>query len=168
YHAMARAGAYFGAENGRVINVTGPKLLATAEASDGTASTSEAVLDPSTWLVGARDGRTTRFGFGGDATPLEAFAVEYGYEHEVPRALDVVLKFAYDPALLEVQPRRTGSGGSNLVWQAGPGAPGEYWVRLTGTVPAGHGIIGDFPFRFKPGGKAPATLGTVTVYYPAP
>ena len=45
-------------------------------------------------------------------------------------------------------------------------APGEYWVRLTGTVSAGAGSIGSFPVRVRPQGAASGVLGSVTLHYP--
>ncbi|MGH7570845.1 MAG: hypothetical protein ACREMK_03240 [Gemmatimonadota bacterium] len=39
-------------------------------------------------------------------------------------------------------------------------------MRLTGSVPAGEGLIAAFPFRLRAGARAPRELGTLTIYYP--
>ena len=54
---------------------------------------------------------------------------------------------------------------SGVTIQAGVGTPGEYWVRFTGTVPEGNGLIAGLPFRLLPGARAPReSTATLTIY----
>ena len=119
------------------------------------------------WIAGAKDGGTTRLGLGDAKLRAgEAVLFEYGYVHDAPRTLDTVFKFVYDPAILEPLPLQPGGGASGLAQEAGIRAPGEYWVRLSGEVPAGEGSIAAFPFRLRAGARAPKDLGRLTIYYP--
>lgn len=78
--------------------------------------------------------------------------------------MDVVFKFIYDPRVLVPAKVEAGPGGAGLVRTTGVRRPGEYWVRLTGRVPAGQGRIVAFPFILRSGATVPASLGEVTLY----
>jgi hypothetical protein len=88
----------------------------------------------------------------------------YAYAHDVPRSIDVVFKYVYDPAVFEPMPVESGVSGVTI--QAGVSTPGEYWVRFTGTVPEGEGLIAGLPFRLLPGAKAPrVSAASLTIYF---
>jgi len=162
---MRRSVNFFGAENGEDINVTGPKIVgggAQALTGEGLASLG---FDPAQlWLQNAVDDGTTRI-------PLDAVAFRqtdvvsfsYAYAHDAPRSIDMVFKYVYDPAIFEPLPVEAGV--SSVTIQAGIGAPGEYWIRFTGTVPEGNGLIAGLPFRLLPGARAPKeSTATLTIY----
>jgi hypothetical protein len=168
FFRMFILGSYFGAENGRDIDITGPKTTSGSEAAAMAAEEPPPkAIDPTPWIAGATDGGTTRLGLGDlKLRAGEAVVFDYGYVHEAPRAIDVVFKFVYDPAVLEPLAFQPGGGATGLAVEAGAGAPGEYWVRLTGTVPTGTGLVAGFPFRLSPDARVPKELGTLTIYYP--
>jgi hypothetical protein len=156
---------FFGAENGKDINVTGPKIIGAGAQALTTQLAASLGFNPvELWLQNAIDDGTTR-------VPLDAAAfrqtdvvsLSYAYAHDVPRTIDVVFKYVYDPAVFEPLPVEAGVSG--VTNQAGVGTPGEYWVRFTGTVPEGEGLIAGLPFRLLPGAKAPReSAGTLTIY----
>jgi len=168
FYRMANSGAFFGAENGREIFVSGAKLLSTL---GGGPEVGTSPLSPETtgsWTAGAEDAGETALPLGRAALEGGGAVLEYTYHHAVPRDLDVVLAFTYDPDVVEPLPPRPGPGASRLAVRAGPGEEGEFWVRLTGTVPSGEGRIADLPFRRVEGAAVPAdgAPGTLTVHYP--
>ncbi len=164
FYQMEHSALRFGEENGRDI------FVSSKTSSSAVSDPLTAVLgfDPQeSWTKGAVDGGTSPLVL--DASVLEeggVAALEYTYWHAVPRRLDVVLEFAFDPAVLEPLIPVAGDGAAGLERTFGLAAPGEYWVRLTGTVPAGQGLILAFPFRLLPGAKMTPDLGTLTLYYP--
>ncbi len=109
---MKHNGTFFGAENGRDIQVTGPKLSSASQtASMATVEAAAATIDPGPWITGAIEGGTTRLGLGDNKLRVgEALLFEYGYVHEVPRTIDVVFKFVYDSAVLEPLPVQPAGG----------------------------------------------------------
>jgi len=168
FYRMTNDGTFFGVENGREIFVSGAKLLATLGEGPEVGTTSLSPETNGSWTAGAESGGETPLPL--DRTALEAGGVvlEYTYHHAVPRDLDVVLRFGFDPDVVEPLPPRPGPGAARLTVRAGPGEEGEYWVRLAGTVPSGEGRIVDLPFRRVEGARVPAEgdLGTLTVFYP--
>jgi hypothetical protein len=168
YHQMAHAGYFFGEENGRYINVIdGNFLSGESAASMATQSMMEEAADPQSWLVGARATKPMRFGPGTRILgPGEAQLLTYRYQHASPRTIDVVFQIVVDPTRAEILSPQVESGGTSLGWQVASVSPGEYWVRLTGTVSAGAGSIGSFPVRVRPQGAASGVLGSVTLHYP--
>lgn len=167
FYKMSKS-TFFGAENGRDILVTAPKggTLAALDAAGPQALSAETVA---AWVAGAEDAGTTELPIAPDALLSNGTVVlEYSYVHEASRALDIVFKFTFDPGVLEALRIEPAEGAAGLVIESGLVAPGEYWVRLTGTVPAGQGLIAGLPFRLVPGAKPPRnrSLGTLTVYYP--
>jgi len=172
FYQMANGSTLFGQENGRDIFIAPPKgggaaLMALSVPSPAT-------LDPATtdaWIAGALDDGTSKLPITPSALQSNGTVViEYSYDHAVPRDVDVVLKFSYDPQLIEPLSIQPDAGAAGLVMPAGIGAPGEYWVRATGTVPAGEGLIAGFPFRLRTTRlpKNLTDLGTLTLYYPVP
>jgi len=167
FYRMSHEG-FFGMENGQHIFVSGSKSLS---ALGGGPEVGTSPLSPETtgsWTAGAEDGGTSPLPLPRAALEAGGVVLEYTYHHAVPRDLDVVLAFTYDPDLVEPLPPRLGPGASRLAVRAGPGEEGEYWVRLTGTVPAGEGRIVDLPFRRVEGAVVPAegAPGTLTLFYP--
>ena len=169
FYKMAKGSTFFGAENGRDILITAPKSGALA----AFAATTMQTLSPETvadWIANAEDAGTTKLPVAPDALVSNGtVALEYSYDHEVPRALDIVFAFTFDPQVLEALPIEPAEGAADLVIESGLVAPGEYWVRLTGTVPAGQGLIAGLPFRLVPGAKPPRNreIGTLTLHYPS-
>jgi hypothetical protein len=168
YWQMIRADSLFGEENGRMIYVYSHGAMSATEAgAQETAAALEEIADHEGWLVGARATEPARFGPGvGQLSNGEAQLLTYRYDHAVPRTLDVVFRIVVDPAVAEVLPPRVDTDGTRLRWRVSSGSPGEYWVRLTGSLPAGTGSIGAFPVRVLTGKAATGELGTVTLYYP--
>ncbi|HET7692547.1 MAG TPA: Ig-like domain-containing protein [Gemmatimonadota bacterium] len=168
FFRMARDLTYFGAESGRDIKVTLPVGLAAAEAEGMMASEmAPTMIDPSSWISGATDAGTTPLGLGSlRLREGEGVVFEYAYAHEVDRSIDVVFKFVFDSRVFEPLPLQPGFGASGLSQIAGLSESNEYWVRLTGTVPAGEGVIVGFPFRLREGARPTKDLGTLTMLYP--
>ncbi|MGH7572759.1 MAG: hypothetical protein ACREMK_13100 [Gemmatimonadota bacterium] len=151
------------------IFVTAPKggaALATPQASVASGLAAETVAG---WIEGAEDAGTSDLPIAAaDLLSQGTVVLEYSYDHETPRVLDIVLRFTFDPRVLEALRIEPAEGAASLVVEEGLVAPGEYWVRLSGTVPAGQGMIAGLPLRLVPGAKPPRnlSLGTLTVYYP--
>jgi hypothetical protein len=108
-----------------------------------------------------------RFGPGGEELQSdEAQLLTYRYQHAVPRTIDVVFQIVIDPTQVEILSPQVGAGGTGLRWQVAAVEPGEYWVRPTGTIPAGSGTVGSFPVRVRPERTVSGVLGSVTLHYP--
>ncbi|HKY61733.1 MAG TPA: hypothetical protein VJP59_12045, partial [Gemmatimonadota bacterium] len=168
FYKMAKGTTFFGAENGRDIVITSKSstALATLNAAGPEALSNETVAG---WVARAEDAGTSDLPITASALQSNGSVVlEYSYAHEASRALDIVLKFTFDPKLLEALRIEPAEGATGLAIESGLTAPGEYWVRMTGTVPAGEGLIAGLPFRLVAGAKLPrnGSLGTLTVYYP--
>lgn len=165
-------GGFFGEENGRTIEVTSgggggggigfaSSPLWSASASPTTATSMDA---------GPFAGRSA-----GEARPLnldretlesgDTAVLRYTFDHDQARPLNLVLRFQFDPEVLEFEQLRPGRGAANLAKAQGKAERGDHWVRLVGEVPRGSGEIATFPFRLRPGATLPDDLGTVTLYY---
>lgn len=165
YRMMSDGGVLFGDENGRDIFVSGTKTQSATTEPSLTSPLESSIT--TTWTAGAEDGGVSQLPIPASALAGGMIALlEYTYSHAAPRDLDVVLRFTYDPDVLVPLPLRPGSGAAGLARTAGLTAAGEYWIRLTGVVPAGEGWIVTFPFRLKNGASPPETLGTLRMYYP--
>ncbi|MGH7572677.1 MAG: hypothetical protein ACREMK_12690, partial [Gemmatimonadota bacterium] len=166
FFRMKHSGIFFGTENGRNIEVTGPKGGTQALAETGVSAATLGFDPKLEWLDGARGSGTTQIPL--DATAFrsaESVVFEYAYAHETPRSIDIVFKYVFDPAVFE--PLSVEPGVAGLVVMAGLGAPGEFWVRFVGNVPEGSGRIAGLPFRLLPSAKAPTqSSATLTIYYP--
>jgi hypothetical protein len=167
FFRMARQGARFGGENGADILLSSDGCIICGGFQ---AETSTLEVDPTTtWLVGAVEGGTSPLALDGAALREQGAAqVEYAFAHDAPRQLDIVLRFTYDPAVLRPARSQRGPGGAALARSAGLRGAGTYWVRLTGTVPAGRGRIIAFPFQLVDSAEPSGDLGTLTIYYPRP
>lgn len=93
-------------------------------------------------------------------------ALPFHYHHDRAHPVDVVLRFAYDPAVLSPAALVPADGAADVAWEAGVARPGEYWARLQGPVPAGSGQIAWIPFRLVEDAQVTASLGSVTLYHP--
>lgn len=165
FFQMRRSVNFFGAENGKDINVTGPKIVGGgAEALTGESIVSLGFDPAQLWLQNASDDGTTRIPLDAAAfRQTDVVSLSYAYAHDVPRSIDVVFKYVYEPTVFEPLPIEGGVSGVTI--QAGVGTPGEYWVRFTGTVPEGNGLIAGLPFRLLPGARAPReSTATLTIY----
>lgn len=159
FYRMNHSG-FFGQENGRDILVCDCGSFSATGSED--AVTAQLSFDPARkWLVDA-----TRRG----PRPLVlpglvdegVDALEYTYHHPIPHAIDVAFKFVFDPAIVVPAPPRIGVAG--LKHEFGLRGPGEYWVRITGTVPKGEGMIAAFPFLSVQSEKASAEPGSFMLY----
>lgn len=168
FYQMAKSGTFFGAENGRDILISGPKGGAQAAFAPVAALTLNAGM-VAQWVSNAEDGGTSSLPIAPDALRSKgSIVLEYSYDHDAARAIDIVFRFTFDPQMVEALPVEPAEGAADLSIQAGLVSPSEYWVRLTGTVPAGQGLIAGLPFRLVSGARPSRnqSLGTFTIYYP--
>jgi hypothetical protein len=154
-------GGFFGQENGRSILVTSGFSSFSATGAEEPVTTDLSFDPVAKWLGGAPSGESGELVLPGLQEEGVA-ALEYTYHHFIPRDIDVVFRFRFDPAVMSPAPPKLGVSG--LKQEFGLRDPGEFWVRLTGTVPDGEGTIAEFPFLNLQSEEAAPVLGSFVLY----
>ncbi len=142
--------------------------------SGGGGGFSASELEPVTAEIGVDPAKWTSAAASSESGPLildkaslagsRVAILEYNYSLPITAGIDVALRFAYDPLVLTPAVMREGTGSASLTRLAGLAKPGEYWVRLTGTIRGGSGEILQFPFILAPGAEIPDSLGSLALY----
>ncbi len=162
FYRMIRSG-FFGEENGaNSVTVSssacGGFLAATSQ--DAATLTKDPV---GRWKLDSRRSSQYPLLLSFDESNDKLGLINYSHGSIEPRSIDVVLRIEYDPSLLRPAEAAKHPDRRDLHLEAGVRTPGEYWVRLNGSVQEGTGLLAQIPF-LRLSDETPERWGTITIY----